>query len=129
MPEDEAAVTVLTKSSYGTLMRSAYEPALLEKLLPIIAKANPRLLASGTYYLMVSAGGEVIGAGGWSHEQPGRQKRQGCLGHIRHFAIHPAWTLRGVGRALYERCAEEAKVAGLGRFECYASLNAVDFCA
>ncbi|MEM7041521.1 MAG: GNAT family N-acetyltransferase [Pseudomonadota bacterium] len=126
-PEDEAAVTALTQASYRTLMPAAYDRDLLVKVLPIICKANPALLASTTYFLAVTAEGDVIGSGGWSREQPGTLKIQTGAGHIRHFATHPDWTRRGVGRAIHERCAREARAAGLDRFECYASLNAVDF--
>ena len=41
----------------------------------------------------------------------------------------PQWTGRGVGRAIYDRCAAEAKSADVTQFECYASLNAEGFYA
>jgi N-acetylglutamate synthase-like GNAT family acetyltransferase len=128
-PEDEAAVTSLTEASYGTLMRGAYDKVLLKKVLPIITRANPRLLASGAYFLAVTADGEVIGSGGWSRERPGTKEIQDGLGHIRHFATQPSWTGCGVGRAIFEPCKGDAKAADLGRLECYSSLNAVDFYA
>ena len=120
-------MTALTRASYGRLMAGGYDQDLLDKLLPIIARANPRLLASGAYYLTVSPDGEVIGAGGWSRERPGSGAIETGLGHIRHFATHPDWVGQGVGRALFERCMDEARAAGISRLECYSSLNAVDF--
>ena len=127
--DDEAAVTTLTQASYSVLMRAAYDQDLLDKALPIICRANPRLLASETYFLAVTGDDDVIGAGGWSREQPGTLKILEGVGHIRHFATHPDWACRGVGRAIHERCVDEARTAGLDRLECYASLNAVDFYA
>ena len=122
-------MTALTKSSYGTLMSAAYDRDLLDQVLPIICRANPRLLASQTYFLAVADDGDVIGSGGWSRERPGTQKIEPGVGHIRHFATHPDWACRGVGRAIFERCANEAKSASVARLECYSSLNAVDFYA
>ena len=120
-------MTALTQASYATLMPAAYDQGLLDKLLPIIAKANPQLLASGLYYLAVSPEDEVVGAGGWTRERPGSGDTEAGLGHIRHFATHPDWTGQGVGRALFERCLSESRSTGISWFECYSSLNAVDF--
>ena len=126
---DEDRVSALLHSSYSTLMATAYEPATLNALLPFIAKANPALLSSGTYYLAESEGGPVVGCGGWTHERPGRGEVEDGLAHIRHFATHPEWAGHGIGRSLYNRCETEAKASGAKRFECYASLNAEPFYA
>lgn len=126
-PADEAAVTALTQASYGTLMSDAYGRALLERVLPIIARANPKLLASGTYYAVTSPDGAIIGVGGWTRDRPGSGAMVAGLGHIRHFATHPDWVGRGVGRVLVNRCISEARSQHIRRLECNASLNAVDF--
>ena len=110
-------------------MPAAYAPDLLSRLLPIIAKAGPRLLASGTFYVAESASVGLIGAGGWTFERPGTDEVEPGLGHIRHVAVDPAWTGRGIGRALVEHVFAMARAASVERFECYASLNAVDFYA
>ena len=125
--DDEAAVTALTQASYSALMPAAYDQDLLSKVLPIIARANPKLLASGSYYVAVSADGAIIGAGGWTRERPGSGAIEEGRGHIRHFAIHPDWIGRGVGRALVERAVREAESHSIRRLECNSSLNAVDF--
>jgi hypothetical protein len=36
-----------------------------------MTKANPKLLASGTFYVAQSLHGEIVGCGGWTREQPG----------------------------------------------------------
>lgn len=128
-PDDEAAVTALLEASYGQLMRHSYDAALLARALPLMTRANPRLLASGTYYLARSANGAVIGSGGWTQERPGTGKVAPALAHIRHFATHPGWIGRGVGRAIYAQCRQAAGAEGMVRFECYASLNAEVFYA
>jgi N-acetylglutamate synthase-like GNAT family acetyltransferase len=49
------------------------------------------------------------------------------LAHIRHFAVDPDATGRGIGAALYNRCRTAAQAVGVTRMEVYASLNAVGF--
>jgi GNAT superfamily N-acetyltransferase len=128
VPADSAAVRRVLLASYPALMADAYEPALLTRALPLITRPNPRLLARGTYYL-AEAEGEALGCGGWSWNDPGSGALAPGLAHIRHFAVRSSWAGRGVGRALYERCAHEARAAGARRFEALASLNGEPFYA
>jgi len=128
-PSDHAAIAGLFESSYALLMRDAYEPALLAAALPLITRANPMLLASGTFFVATDADTGVLGCGGWTRVRPGNGEVQAGLGHIRHFATHPGYTGLGIGRALYAACENQAREAGVERFECYASLNAEGFYA
>jgi len=128
-PGDRAAIDTLLEASYPVLMAGAYDAAVLEVTLPLMTRANPVLLSSGTFYVAVVGGECVVGGGGWSRERPGSGAVVPGEGHIRHFGTHPNWTGRGVGRAIYERCASDACAAGIERFECYASLNAEAFYA
>jgi len=100
---------------------------MLAPALKLITQANPGLLASGTYYVAESEQGSIVGCGGWTHARPGDGVVEPKLGHIRHFATHPDWIKRGIGSAIYSRCETEAEAAGVTRFQCYASLNAVSF--
>lgn len=127
--EDSDAVASVLGPSYTQLMAAAYPPDLLARTLPAITRANPGLLSSGRYYLVESQSGEPAGCGGWSSNPPGRPDEDPGRAHIRHFATHPAWTRRGVGRLLYERCAADARAAGFTRFEAWASLNGQSFYA
>jgi len=127
-PDDHEAISALFAASYGTLMGGAYEPATLEAALPLITRANPLLLASGSFFV-AQAGDAMVGCGGWTRVRPGRGDVEPGLGHVRHFATHPSHTGLGIGRALYRACESQALAAGVGRFECYASLNAEGFYA
>ena len=127
--EDSDAVASVLGPSYSRLMAPAYPPDLLARTLPEITRANPDLLSSGRYYLVESDIGEPAGCGGWSPNPPGRRDRDPLRAHIRHFAVHPAWTRRGVGRLLYERCATDARAAGFTLFEAWSSLNGEPFYA
>jgi N-acetylglutamate synthase-like GNAT family acetyltransferase len=127
-PNDFAGVDALLRASYPTLMAAAYEPAILEPALELMARANPALLAAATYYVAES-GELIVGCGGWTREYPGRTDVQPELAHVRHFGTHPQWTRRGIGRAIYGLCEAAARSAGVRAFECHASLNGEPFYA
>lgn len=128
-PEDADAVGAVLGPSYAQLMAPPYAADLFARVLPSITRANPALLSSGRYYLVESDEGEPAGCGGWSSDPPGRREEDPRRAHIRHFATHPAWTRRGVGRILYARCEADARAAGFTRFEAWASLGGETFYA
>lgn len=128
-PDDAAAVGELLASSYPVLMASAYEEKALAPALELMTRANPVLLSSGRFYVAATPAGLLVGCGGWSLEQPGTGTLEAGVGHLRHFATHPAWVGRGVGRAIYRSCEVAALSAGVLALECYSSLNAVPFYA
>jgi len=124
--DDAAAVATALCDSFPALMAGAYDGALLERALPLITRPHPRLLAGGTYYL-AEAAGEVVGCGGWSFWEPGTNAEAPGLAHIRHFAVRSGWVGQGVGRAIYDRCERDARLAGAARFEAQSSLNGEPF--
>ncbi|MEA3032323.1 MAG: hypothetical protein QOH86_339 [Sphingomonadales bacterium] len=128
-PADSEAVAAILLPSYSLLMAEAYPAALMARTLPSITRANPELLASGRYYLVEAETGEPAGCGGWSAHPPGSSEPDPRRAHIRHFATHPDWIRRGVGRMLYARCEADARAAGFTRFECWASLDGEVFYA
>lgn len=128
-PDDADGVEALLQASYPQLMATAYEPALLAPALELMTKANASLLASGTYFVAEAADASIVGSGGWTLQRPGTGEVANGLGHLRHFATHPQWIRRSIGRALYAACEVSAKLAGVTTFECYSSLNAEDFYA
>lgn len=94
-----------------------------------MTKANPSLLASGTYFIAETKTHATVGCGGWTHQKPGSGETATGMGHIRHFATDADWTGRGIGRTIYDCCERQARAAGMKSFECYASLNAEGFYA
>jgi N-acetylglutamate synthase-like GNAT family acetyltransferase len=125
--DDAAGVSAILQNSYPALMAASYDAALLKKVLPLIVQAKPALLATGRYYVAMAADGLAVGCGGWTHEAPGTGEIQSGIGHIRHFGTRVGWGGRGVGRAIYARCAEQARDEGVTAFLCYSNLNAVGF--
>ncbi len=130
MPDDSVSVEALLNASYPTLMASTYKPAVLAPVLELITKANKSLLESGTYYLAEAHDGSIIGCGGWTLEKPpGSNDIMRSTGHLRHFATHPDWIRRGIGRTIYRQCEAEARAANVQNLEVYASLNGEAFYA
>ena len=125
--EDAAAANELLQASYPRLMASSYDDKVLAPALKLITKANPFLLGSGTYYVAELSTGALVGCGGWTMERPGASTVEPELAHVRHFAAHPDWTRRGVGRAIFNCCERAARAAGVMAFECWSSLNAETF--
>jgi GNAT superfamily N-acetyltransferase len=125
--QDEASLNTLLKASYPELMRTHYQPEILERALPLMTKANSSLLKSGTYYVAEVHDRAIVSCGGWTMERPGTGEIVEWLANLRHFATHPGFTGKGIGRAIYETSEKYAKRAGIDRLECYASLNAQPF--
>ena len=128
-PDDSDAVTAVLQASYPVLMRPAYPPAMLGPALALMTRANPALLASGTFFVAEEGGGRVAGCGGWTPGRPGPDPKpsEASNGHIRQFAVRPDRLRRGVGRALIAHTIDDARAAGMTRLSCYSSLVAVAF--
>ncbi len=123
---DLAAVTSLLGASYPEL-----KIGIRSRDLATRASRNdegkPKLPGSGTYNVARLIDGLVVGCGGWSFEKPGTSQIEPNLGHIRHFAVHPRWVGRGMGRQIYRECEMQALSSGITAFEVFASLNALPF--
>src|SRR5688572_8970402 len=94
-PDDLEPLSALIAVSYVTLDDGSYDSATIAAAMPTISRANPKLLASGTY-LVAEIDGEAAGCGGWTREQPGTGEIADGIGYIRHFATHPGHRRRGV---------------------------------
>ncbi|MGL4238887.1 GNAT family N-acetyltransferase [Tabrizicola sp.] len=129
--EDLAAVDRLLARSYPKLLAADYPPSTMVLAVPIIARAQPRLLASGRYFVAVDAAGRVLAAGGWSLATPGGG--QGAVrpdtGHVRHVATDPDVTRKGIGRELMAAVMQDAAKAGLQWLDCLSTRTAVPFYA
>lgn len=111
-PDDAGQVSALLDRSYSTAWASFYEADLIAAVRPYVTRANPKLLASGTYFVAMSDGGLAVGCGGWTHEAPGTGALADGVTHIRHFATDPEWLRLGIAGAMLRRCMVEAKAGG-----------------
>ncbi len=116
---DLGVVDALLARSYPKLLRPDYPPSVMVTALPIIARARPALLASGTYWI-AEAGERAVGAGGWT---PSRSSGA----DLRHVVTDPAHVRQGIGRAILSRIFAEAANSGVRRFDCLATRTAVPF--
>lgn len=124
--DDIGAVDALLRRSYGPLLRADYPPSSLVLALPVMARAQPRLLVSGRYFLAEEEG-RVLGAGGWSPEAPAGGRVVRGLGHVRHVATDARAVRRGVGRALMEQVFAQARAERVLHLSCLSTLTAVPF--
>jgi len=124
---DLSGIGAVYEASYPVLMARAYDPQVLHDALPLMVRANPKLIGADRFWIAATSDGRIVSCGGWSLERPGSGEAEAGLGHIRHFATHPDWTGRGLATAIFRRCATAAKDNGVTQLECYSSLNAEGF--
>lgn len=127
-PADQDMLTALIAASYASLGAGQYETQALAAALPYMSRANPKLLACGTYYVLEVAG-EPSACGGWTKDMPGSGQVIEGVAHIRHFATHPAHLRKGLARILLHRCLEEARAARFKEMMSQSTLPAQTFYA
>jgi GNAT superfamily N-acetyltransferase len=126
-PADLAAIDALLARSYPVLLKPDYPPSVLVTALPLIARANPGLVASGRYYVAEDTAGTIVAAGGWSFSAPsGGGPRQGLV-HIRHFVTDHRHQRRGFARSVMARILADAAAEGATEADCLATRTAVPF--
>lgn len=130
----------LLSRSYPRLLAADYPPSTLVTALPIISRARPELLASRRYYVVETDGGAIVGAGGWSLQDPARGSAGGtrggvagadraATGHIRHLVTDADWLRRGVARTIMAQVFTDALAQGVGWLDCLSTRTAVPFYA
>jgi GNAT superfamily N-acetyltransferase len=133
-PEDIPRLRGLIEQSVRALSVGHYSGPQVESALRYVFGPDSQLIADRTYYVIESAEGELVGAGGWSRRRTlyGGDQMKGAedpllesateAARLRAFFVHPAWARRGLGRRLFERCAEDAALAGFRKLELVATL-------
>ena len=127
LARDLPRVDALLQASYTTLLRPDYPPSVLVTALPLIARANPALLRSGTYFLAEDGDRRALAVGGWSQTGPQGGIGPRDLGHVRHVATDPEMLRRGLATGILERCFREARGAGMTWLLAQATRTAVPF--
>jgi len=133
-PADTPALRELIARSIRTLGAGDYSPDQIEAALKGAFGVDTALIHDETYFVIVSATGEIAGCGGWSKRRTlfGSDARGGRddsyldpqtdFAKIRAFFIDPAHARRGLGRLLLEHCESRALEAGFAGFELMATL-------
>lgn len=122
---DLAPVDALLARSYPRQLAADYPPSVLVTALPLISRARPELLASGTYYVADDGAGHIVGAGGWTRTAP--SGRAAVVGNVRHVVTDDRMTRRGIGRAIMARVFDDSAAAGCRHLDCLATRTAVPF--
>ena len=126
-PGDLAELDRLFAESYPALLKHDYPPSVLVTAIPLISRANPRLLASGTYFLVCGNDGVILGAGGWTRAGPKGFKARTDVGNIRHVVTHKEHLRKGIGTRLMTHILETASTEGLAKLDCLSTRTAVPF--
>jgi GNAT superfamily N-acetyltransferase len=133
VPDDLSAVDALLARSYPRLLAPDYPPSILVLAIPRIVRAQPALLASGTYFLAEDGTGRLVAAGGWTRAAPGRMEVSGPsgqqIGHVRHVATDPDVVRQGMGKRLMTQVIRDAREAGVEILDCASTRTAVPFYA
>ena len=126
---DLPAIDALLAASYPVLLKPDYPPSVLVTCLPLISRAQPNLLRSGTYYMVEDSDGRALAAGGWTHQAPQAGVGPRDVGHIRHVVTHPDAVRRGLARKLMERSFAIARKSGIRWMMCQSTRTAEPFYA
>ncbi len=133
-PEDTSSLRALIDQSVRAASLGYYTSTQIESALRYVFGPDTQLIADRTYYVIENEHGELVGAGGWSRRRTlygGDQMKAEedpllepatDAARIRAFFVHPAWVRRGLGRLLFERCAQDAAQAGFRQLELVATL-------
>ncbi|HEY3813989.1 MAG TPA: GNAT family N-acetyltransferase [Caulobacteraceae bacterium] len=132
--DEREALDALIAVSARELGGAHYSGAQLDRAIGTVFGVDSELIEDRTY-LAAEIDGVLAGCGGWSARKTlfgadagaGRDSARldpaTDAARIRAFFVHPAWSRRGVGRALYDRCEVEARAAGFGSLELMATLG------
>lgn len=125
-PQDLDQLDQLFARSYPALLKPDYPPSVLVTAVPLISKAQPALIASGTFFV-VCDGDDIVGAGGWTMQAPGGKPGMRGIGHIRHVVTDHRRTREGIGRTLMDYIALHAHASGMTQLHCQSTRTAVGF--
>lgn len=129
-PDDRDQLSELLTVSFCDPLKSSYSEDKVSSLLPFLSTPRNTLLTSGKYYVAETQEHLLVAAGGWSFSDPIANSNNppcGAVAHIRHFATHPNWAGRSIGRTIFLICQLEARQSGVQKLEVYSTLNAVPF--
>lgn len=123
---DSPSVDRLLRRCYPRLLKADYPPSVMVTAVPLIARANPALLASGRYYV-IEREGQILAAGGWSLPQAQRGRARNDVAHLRHLATDPDYLRMGLGQRLVRYAMDEARTAGAQEMQCLSTRTAHRF--
>lgn len=136
---DGPALRALIARSIRGLGAADYSPAQIEAALLGAFGVDSALIDDGTYFVVQTPEGEIVGCGGWSRRRTlfggdAHAERDDELldprrdpAKIRAFFIDPRHARRGLARRILERSEAAATAAGFGALELMATLPGAPF--
>lgn len=125
---DITEIDTLLARSYPRLLKPDYPPSVLVTAIPRISRAQPSLVVSGTYFVVLG-GDRVVGAGGWTAARPAGGGAEPGRANVRHVVTDDRLVRRGIGRVLMAHVFETARSAGMTWMHCLSTRTAVPFYA
>lgn len=129
LASDIAAIDALLARAYPRLLKPDYPPSVLVTALPLISRAQPGLVTSGTYYVAEDAAGALLGAGGWTAAAPGSGAQAPGRANVCHVVTDDRAPRRGIARAILTRAMDEARASGMNWMHCVSTRTAEPFYA
>lgn len=132
--DDVAAIERVMRESLIGLGRRTYDDRQIASSLEHVAHIDRHLIADGTYFVAMD-GDEVVGCGGWSRRgklyagsaaQGGEDRLLDPAtepARVRAMFVVPSHARQGIGRAILQRCEDEARAAGFEAVELMAMLS------
>jgi GNAT superfamily N-acetyltransferase len=126
----------LLSESFYTILPQNYDQDTLSVTLPFITTPRQQLLTCGTWYVVEDpVTKDIVGCGGWTLRAPANSNATNSteipVPNLRHFATHPGWTRKGIGKALWKRTWRDISdaVGADSPLEVYSTLTAEPFYA
>ena len=124
------------KASTAAIFPAYYDAAQTASAIRYVSRADPDLLADGTYFVF-EVDGDVVACGGWSRR--GRVYMGSAAGvnedrfldplteaaHVRAMFVRSDWTRRGLGRRIIEASEDAAREMGFRRMDLVATLPGI----
>ena len=133
--DDVTAIAAVMRDSTRVLGRLVYTDEQVASALKYICHPDEQIIGDGTYFVAM-IGSEIAGCGGWSRRQKVYSGSAASGGEdalldpatdaarIRAMFVRPAWSRRGIGRAILQHSEERAAAEGFRRLQLMAMRSA-----
>jgi GNAT superfamily N-acetyltransferase len=133
VPADVPGIATLMRQSVLDVFPLFHNETETAAAARYLTEPDTVLIADGTYYVH-DAGGEIVACGGWSRRDKlytgsGAEPSDDRIldpatepARVRAMFVRGDWTRRGLGRAILDRSAEDARAAGFRTLVLMATL-------
>jgi GNAT superfamily N-acetyltransferase len=137
--EDVSMIERLMKFSMKSLGESYYSQEELQGCYEFVCVPDTQLIEDGTFFVVLTSEGEMIGCGGWSDreklfagssdasEVAKKLDPKTDAARIRAMFCHPNYAGKGVGSLILKHAEQEAKKHGFSKASLGATLSGLEF--